>query len=226
MNIYAYDPQTGEFIGLMQAKLDPEETRIQGTNVYAHPAHTTEVSPPAPEEGKKPVWDGADWIMVEDHRGETWFDGNRDEVEIKSLGDPTVSDLTSTPLAFTLEEAKNDAKLKIRDWKIINQDSPFAYTVNAVEYQFQNDHRSRQLIAGNSQLALMASLASEAFSIEWTAADDSIVTLNADEMIGLDKASIAHTEGFHTLAARAKASINRATLVTGVQVILDALMGA
>ena len=83
LSVYIYN-ENNEYIGDSVTTLDPEETKLQGKDVWLMPPNSTTV-PPEIREGYVPVWNGEAWDYVEDHRGEKgWV--NRAPVEIKELG--------------------------------------------------------------------------------------------------------------------------------------------
>ncbi len=69
MQIFHFDRETGEYAGASDAALDPLETKLQGRNIFLFPAHSTTVLPPDLEEGMARVFNGSEWLQVEDHRG-------------------------------------------------------------------------------------------------------------------------------------------------------------
>lgn len=93
LEIYLYD-ENNEYVGKSVTMLDPEETKIQGRDVWMMPPNST-VMKPEIHKGFVPVWNGEAWDYVEDHRGEKgWV--NRVPVEIKELG--------PLPDGFSVEE--------------------------------------------------------------------------------------------------------------------------
>jgi hypothetical protein len=59
MNVYSYDPITGEYLGVTVADSDP-----LALGQYLLPAFTTEVQPPIPAEGHKAIWQSGVWTEV------------------------------------------------------------------------------------------------------------------------------------------------------------------
>jgi hypothetical protein len=91
MKLYGYHHLTGEYGGETQADRDP----LGGGLLI--PACTTQVPPPAPQDGKAIVWGGEAWDHVPDHRGEVWFDAQGRTVLIDIPGDPAASGFTPDP---------------------------------------------------------------------------------------------------------------------------------
>ena len=93
LTVYIYN-ENNEYVGESVTMLDPEETKIQGRDVWMMPPNST-MTPPEIREGFVPVWNGASWDYAEDHRGEKgWV--NRAPVKIKELG--------PLPDGFSVEE--------------------------------------------------------------------------------------------------------------------------
>jgi len=68
MKIYNYDKDTKEYIGASEADLDPEETKVQGKNIYLIPAYATDVKPPKTGKAEVAIYDEG-WKKVPDYRG-------------------------------------------------------------------------------------------------------------------------------------------------------------
>ena len=80
--VYNYDPNTGEYLGPETAHESPMEP-----GVYLIPAHSTETVPPEVGEHQAAVYRNGAWTLVEDHRGEVWYDtATQERHEIKTLG--------------------------------------------------------------------------------------------------------------------------------------------
>ena len=82
--VYIYNEESNEYIGESITMLDPEETRMQGKDVWMMPPNSTELKPEF-REGYAPIWNGESWDYVEDHRGEKGYIG-KESTEIKELG--------------------------------------------------------------------------------------------------------------------------------------------
>lgn len=68
-----------------------------------------------------------------------------------------------------------------------------------------------QRISGSVQMATLAKASNSAFSIDWTLADNSVCTLNADQMIGVGLALAQHVAACHAHARVLRARIEAAT---------------
>lgn len=96
MILYAYDRESGEYLGPVQCQVDPEGSRIAGETVYLRHAFAADDPPKgdAPK-GFVHAWrDG--WQLVEDHRGEpAWEKATGRAVVIHAIG-PLPDELTAT----------------------------------------------------------------------------------------------------------------------------------
>jgi len=92
MKLYNYDSITGEFTGESTALLDPLETQRAKEPRYLLPAHCTEKEPPAVRAKETPVWDGTQWKIVPDYRGQVGYNPTSGEAfTVLSLDDVFVS---------------------------------------------------------------------------------------------------------------------------------------
>ena len=86
MEIYMFDEETKEYIGVENALLDPLETKKQGKHVYLLPANAVFDRPPIAEGGKAVIFDDG-WKQVVDNRGKTAVNADRGIFEIDYLGE-------------------------------------------------------------------------------------------------------------------------------------------
>ncbi len=70
---YKYDNKTGEFVGEIDAYLDPEESAKADKEIYILPADSTFIEPPLPTQGLVNVFNGTAWITTPDFRGQTVY---------------------------------------------------------------------------------------------------------------------------------------------------------
>lgn len=88
MIIYNYNPITREYIGESFAELDPEETKIQKKDVYLIPANATPIKPPKKKQDTCILWDGDNWLIVDDYRENYCkVDYNLNVYDITTVGD-------------------------------------------------------------------------------------------------------------------------------------------
>ncbi len=73
MKVYHYHPETKEYAGFSDAKLDPLESTNQNKDVYLIPANATTDPPPELKDGYARCFYGGVWVHIEDHRGEKMF---------------------------------------------------------------------------------------------------------------------------------------------------------
>lgn len=87
--IYKYDPDTFEYLETQTAYIDPEETKVQGKNVYCLPAWATFTKPPKTSKNEIAVFDSVsdDWIIEADYRGMYQVSENMQPEEIFNIGD-------------------------------------------------------------------------------------------------------------------------------------------
>ena len=74
MKIYKYDKDTKEYLGYMEAYLDPLETIQQGKDVYVLPPNFTTIKPERPEGDGTVIFNGEAWTPIEDYRGLKVYD--------------------------------------------------------------------------------------------------------------------------------------------------------
>ncbi|UXM94632.1 hypothetical protein N5853_11065 [Bartonella sp. HY329] len=93
--IYNYSNITYEFLAVGQAKQSPFRE-----NEWSYPAFCTLIAPPETGKNQTAVFNRTpdnmmhgEWVIVPDHRGETWYTESGESVTIKELGDPTIDGL-------------------------------------------------------------------------------------------------------------------------------------
>jgi hypothetical protein len=122
MKIYLCNLITGHLVTSRDATLDPVDQQPMIS------AGATTIAPPPAQAGFVRCFIGGEWLQVEDHRGETWYD-NRTPVLIGQLG-PVIEGLTAEPAPLTDEEklaalrAERDRKLSACDFTQLS-DAPF-----------------------------------------------------------------------------------------------------
>lgn len=96
MDLYTFNPETGEFTGVMSARLDPMASRREGKDVYATPANATTIAPPVLQTGHARCFINGAWAQVEDHRGKTVYNTRTKERAVMTVLGPI-------PAGFTLK---------------------------------------------------------------------------------------------------------------------------
>lgn len=87
MQIYHYNGTTGEFLRTSEARRDPLETKKTGSPVYLRPANSTPDAPPTAGEHQATVYRDGAWSLVDDYRGQTFWNKNTGEgMIIQDLG--------------------------------------------------------------------------------------------------------------------------------------------
>ena len=144
MNIYKYDEQTKEFIGVEPAMLDPLESELQKKKIYLLPANATFTAPQEAEKGTVNVWDGEEWQQIEDHRGELyWLPSDTYKTEgrkMKELGILPDGATTTAP-EQTLNEQKAVKLATVNAWTAAKITGGFTSdaTGEAVTYDSDKD---------------------------------------------------------------------------------------
>ena len=85
---------------------------------------------------------------------------------------------------------------------------------------FDSDERSILRILGTAQAATSAALAGTDFTVDWTTADNSIITLTRDEILGLPAAMALSANAIHTQARELKGRLDMAGSIAEVQSVL------
>lgn len=213
MQVYKYDQQTKEYTGVEPAMLDPLESQQQGKEVYLLPANAT-FEQPTIKANYASVWNGTQWENIEDNRGkEYWLDTD-------TFGTPakTMKDLGAFPAgavftapAKTLEQFKAD---KINELKIIRDTEE----VKPIEYNgnlFDFDDKARDRI--NSAIIALSITGQ---SIEWTTADNTNVSVTADDLRGVIAAVAMRSNDLHTAYRIAKEKVEAAQNKEEVETII------
>ncbi len=96
MQYYNFDPETGEYRGAHQARLDPLESRRQRQDVYLLPAHATFIAPPKAKAAKAALFRNGAWQLVPDLRGVTYWDAGGEHA-IGALGESVPAGAATDP---------------------------------------------------------------------------------------------------------------------------------
>lgn len=108
---------------------------------------------------------------------------------------------------YDLTEGRAQAWSRIKSVRESVEFGPFAWSGQT----FDGDSESQRRIQGAAQLATMAQATGQPFSIDWTLADNTQVTLTAGEMIGVGVALGQHVNGAHGIARTLRTQIDAAT---------------
>lgn len=212
MQVYKYDEQTKEYIGTEQALINPLESELQGKEIYLLPANAT-FEKPNLQEGFASVWNDK-WENIEDNRGkEYWLDTDTfgtPAKTMKELGACPANAVFTAP-AKTLDELKAD---KINEFKSIRDTEeikPIEYNGNLFDF----DDKARDRI--NSAIIALDITGQ---SIEWTTADNTNVTVNADDLRGVIAAVALRSNKLHNAYRTAKEKVLEATTKEEVEKVV------
>ena len=141
MIFYGYDEKTKEFTGTQNGFIDPLETKKRGENVYLFPRNATYQKPPKTEENQALIFNGDEWEIVADYRGQTYYIGTEQHV-MKELGDlPKGATFEPVEPEKTLDELKSEKLAELTaitskfDNQLVNTDmiikSSLGFSINA-----------------------------------------------------------------------------------------------
>lgn len=205
MNVYKYN-DNGEYIGTEEALLDPLETEQQGKNIYLLPANATFTAPTEQQVGYVNVWNGTAWEQVEDNRGvEYWLPEDTYGAparEMKELG-ALPEGATTTPPEKTLDELKADKLAALKAERDSKEVEPIEYNGHLYDY----DEKARERI---NAAIIALELAGESASLEWTAADNTDVTVTAADLKGIISAVAVRSNALHVAYRAAKEQVEAA----------------
>lgn len=190
MKVYKFDPETKEYKSSENDMLDPLESQLQQKEVYLMPANATTIEPTL-KEGYAAVWNGESWDMVEDHRKqEYWLPEDKYGAparEMKELG-PLPEGATLTAPEKTLDECKTDKVQQLKWARDAAEVEPIEYNGNSYDY----DDKARDRIN-----AAIIALDVTGGNIEWTTADNTNVTVTANDLRGVIGAVAIRSNTLH-----------------------------
>jgi len=227
--IYHYHPATGELLGAGQADPSPAEQ-----DVWLIPAHATDVEPPAAVVHEAAVFHAGEWSVRPDWRGVPLFaiaDGA--PLNITSIGQvPADIGATEQPrpssyhhwqagewlldAAAQLRDDKAAASLAITAERDRLEAAGFPYRGKV----FDSDPRSVQRITSAALAAQSAKAGAQPLEIEWAAADNSLVLLDADGLLGMPVALASYAAALHATARERKTAIDATDTVEQIDAIL------
>lgn len=85
---------------------------------------------------------------------------------------------------------------------------------------FDSDERSTLRLFGITQAAMVAKMQEREFTVEWTTADNSILTMTVDEILGIPAAMAANVNKIHAQARELKGRLDMAGSIAEVQSVL------
>ena len=204
MQVYKYDEQTKEYIGTEQALINPLESELQGKEIYLLPANAT-FEKPNLQEGFASVWNGK-WENIEDNRGkEYWLDTDTFGTPAKTMKDLGAfpANAVFTAPVKTLEQLKQDKILALKTIRDTEEVKPIEYNGNLFDF----DEKARDRI--NSALIALSITGQ---SIEWTTADNTNVTVTADDLRDVIAAVAMRSNELHVKYRQLKEQVEACTI--------------
>lgn len=116
----------------------------------------------------------------------------------------------------TLDKAKAEAKTRIN----LSRDEAERGGFEAYGKVFDSDDKSINRILSAAQAASAAKAASLPMSVEWTCADNSTITLDADMLLALPLHMAMAGNAIHAKAKALKASIDAASSISEIEAIV------
>lgn len=205
--VFQYHPITKEFVTQGLAYESPLEE-----GVFHIPANSTEIEPPAPQNGKVIVFVNDEWQLIDDNRG-IWYSPDRESHEVFNFNDVIPNNWTRTQPQKTLNELKVDKNAKINQWRAIANNSTFTHEGKT----FSCDSLSRSDIdAINGRVATRNSLPANWVG-GWKAVDNTVLEITTvaqwndfyDAMVSQGTANFAHAQELKAalLSATTKAQV-------------------
>lgn len=214
MQVYKYDEQTKEYIGTEQALINPLESELQGKTIYLLPANAT-FEKPNLQDGFASVFNGGKWENIEDNRGkEYWLDTDTFGTPAKTMKELGAfpADTVFSPPQKTLEQLKADKILEFKTIRDTEEVKPISYNGNLFDF----DKKARDRI--NSAIIALDVMGADS-NIEWTLADNSNVTVTANDLRGVIAAVALRSNKLHVAYRAAKDKVEAATTVAEVEAV-------
>lgn len=145
----------------------------------------------------------------------SWDPDYLDDLEARLLDLPTWQDWNTLPPSKTLEEARAEKWAEMKRRRSELEFGGFAWE----GVVFDSDAISVQKISSAVQLAVLAQMAGQPFDIDFTVADNSVVTLDASQMIAVGLALGTHVQAVYARGRVKRAAIEAAPTVAEVDAI-------
>lgn len=156
------------------------------------------------------------WITEPDNRGLWHNPATNDEVTIAAIGEAPPDGFAPGPAPGPVwPVAKAQAWARIKAARDRAEFGTFTWN----GYTFDGDPESQRRIQGAAQLAAMAITAGVPWSIAWTLADNSTITMSAADMIAAGTSLAVSVAGAHNTARALRTQIDAAA----TQAELDAI---
>lgn len=216
--VYKYDEKTKEYLGKVEALLDPLETQLQQKEIYLLPADAT-FSAPTLQEGYVSVFAEGAWKNIEDNRGkEYWLQDDAYGTpahKMETLG-ALPADAMFTPPKKMLEQVKQEKIIELKIMRDTAEVEPITYQ----GYSFDYDSKARERI---SAAIIALEVAGASASLIWTTADNQDVKVTADDLRCVIAAVAQRSNALHVAYRAAKDKVEAATTVAEVEAVtLDA----
>lgn len=117
---------------------------------------------------------------------------------------------------FTLVELKAFAWDRIKACRDVAEFSGFVWDGST----FDSDQISQSRVQGGAQLATLAALASQAFSVPWTLQDNSVRVLSGSDMLAAGEAMGIHVITVHGIGRALRDAIEAATTQEELEAIV------
>ncbi len=135
--------------------------------------------------------------------------------------DPRAWHVANGELVVGLLDLRDMTRRKLDHWRAIKR------ARDAAEFGgftwdgsiFDSDEKSQSRIQGAAQLATLAALASQAFSVDWTLADNSVRTLTGAQMLEVGTAMGVHIMTTHATGRSLRDSIEATTTTEALELI-------
>lgn len=178
------------------------------------------VTPPftdvAPGPGHNAFVDGA-WVTLNDLRGQVFHDPvTGEQVRIERFGEtpPPGWEPGESP-TVTLARAKSQAWTRAKQERDAQEFGPFVFADHLYDGDAESQRRLNLAVLG----AMNAIQSGQEWSIDWTLANNHVVTLNALELLGVVQAMGDQINEAHQLARQRRAAIESATTVEELDAI-------
>lgn len=140
---------------------------------------------------------------------EAWLSQQAAPDESVHAGDPPqelLDALTPPVVPETLQQHKDAKWVELVRARSVEEYSTFTHGGNT----YDCDRASTERIMGAVQLALLARLDNQSFSIDWTLADYSVVTLNGPQMTAVGQALAVHVQTVHAKSRGKRQALDNA----------------
>ena len=219
MDIYNYD---AAYFYTHVSTLNDSDRDPLNPEQYLIPAGATTEPPPEVGQNQAARFVNGAWAVVPDFAGVAYYLDDTKHVMTErgvALPDGATLEKPQSVIDKELQTAKNGLVNKINTIR----DARIAVGVLFNDVSFDSDPAAQQNITGAVVLAQLALMQSAAFSVQWIANDNSIVTLDAMGVIGLGQA-VAQYKSAKIIEARGYKDqiLNANTSLAEAQLALEA----